>query len=94
MSRTESKSDRKAKKSYTLSPEIVEFLETTRKQSHAESVSAVLEEILQNVRRDHERASVERAVANYYSSLSGAEVEEQAPWGEFSLAQFPGEKEA
>ena len=94
MSRTESKSDRKAKKSYTLSPEIVEFLEAVRKKRHAESVSAILEEILQNVRREHQRASVERAVADYYSSLSDSEVEEHARWGEFALAQFPSEEEA
>lgn len=94
MSRTESKSDRKAKKSYTLSPEIVEFLEVVRKKRHAESVSAILEEILQNVRREHQRASVERAVADYYSSLSDSEVEEHARWGEFALAQSPSEEEA
>jgi hypothetical protein len=94
MSRTKSKSDRKAKKSYTLSPEIVEFLEAVRKKRHAESVSAILEEILQNVRREHERASVERAVADYYSSLSDGEVEEHARWGEFAVAQLTSEDNA
>jgi len=88
MSRTEAKSNRKAKKSYTLSPEIVEFLEVVRKKRHAESVSAILEEILQDVRREHERASVERAVGEYYSSLSEGEVAEHARLGEFALAQL------
>ena len=94
MSRTRSKTSLKAKKSYTLSPEIVRFLETVQKQRHADSVSAILEEILQNVRREHERAAVERAVADYYSSLSNSAVDEHARWGEFALAQFPSEKEA
>jgi len=94
MSRTKHSSDRKAKKSYTLSPEIVEFLEAVRKKRHAESVSAILEEILQGVRREHERASVERAVADYYSSLSDDEVVEHSKWGEFALAQFTNQDNA
>jgi hypothetical protein len=91
ISRTMNRQKRKAKKSYTLSPEIVEFLEAVRKKRHAESVSAILEEILQNARREHERASVERTVADYYSSLTDLEVDEHARWGEFALAQVANE---
>ena len=72
---------------------MVEFLEAARKQRHAESVSAVLEEILQNACRERQRASIERAVTDYYSSLSETDVEEQAQWGEFALAQFASEDE-
>jgi hypothetical protein len=88
-SRTTSKADRKAKKSYTLSPESVAFLETLRKKRRAASVSAILEEILKGVRREQEWASVDRAVADYYGSLSGEEAAEQAEWGEFALREFP-----
>jgi hypothetical protein len=94
MSLTRGKSSLKAKKSFTLSPETVAFLEQMRKLRQAESVSAILEEILQDVRREQERASVEQAVTNYYSSLSDDELEEHARWGEFALAQFPKEEEA
>jgi hypothetical protein len=38
------RSERKAKKSYTLSPESVTFLETLRKRRRAASISSVLEE--------------------------------------------------
>jgi hypothetical protein len=82
----------RTKKSYTLSPDTVAFLEQVRRKRQAESVSAVLEEILQNVRREQERASVERAVSDYYSSLADSELEERAQWGEFALAQFPKEE--
>jgi len=82
---------RKAKKSYTLSSESVAFLETTRKKRRAPSVSSVLEEILQTVRRKQERAAIERAVADYYTSLSPEEAEEQTEWGEFALREFPSE---
>ena len=91
MSRT-SPHQRKAKKSYTLSPEVDAFLETLRRKRQAESVSAVLEEILQNVRREQERESINRAVTDYYSSLSDDELEEHSQWGEFALTQFPAEE--
>jgi hypothetical protein len=91
---TKSKPGLKAKKSYSLSRQTVAFLEQMRKKRQAESVSAILEDILQNVRREQERASVERAVADYYSSLTDAEVQEHAQWGEFALSQFPKEEGA
>jgi DNA-binding PadR family transcriptional regulator len=86
---TRKRAGRKAKKSYTLSPESVEFLESMRKKRHALSISSVLEEILQEVRREQGRSTVERAVADYYSSLSREEAEDQAKWGEFALREFP-----
>lgn len=91
MRTTPKKTGRKAKKSYTLSPESVAFLETLRKRRRAASISCVLEEILQAVRRQQERASIEKSVSEYYSSLSDQEVLEQAQWGEFALGEFPKE---
>jgi hypothetical protein len=82
---------RKSKKSYTLSPESVEFLEMMRKRRHAPSVSSILEEILQAVRREHGKAALERAIADYYGSLSPQGVEEQRYWSEFAMRQFPME---
>jgi hypothetical protein len=86
-----SRKARKSKKSYTLSPESVEFLEMMRKRRHAPSVSSILEEILQAVRREHGKAALERSIADYYSSLSPREVEEQRYWSEFAMRQFPVE---
>jgi hypothetical protein len=82
---------RKAKKSYTLSRESVTFLEAMRKKRRARSVSSVLEEILQALRRQQERSTIEQAVARYYTSLSATEATEQAQWGELALHEFPGE---
>jgi hypothetical protein len=80
---------RKAKKSYSLSHESVQFLEAMRRKRHASSISSILEDILQAARRQQERAAVENAVAGYYSSLSRAETEELAVWGEFAMGEFP-----
>jgi hypothetical protein len=81
----------KAKKSYTLSPESVAFLEAMRKRRRASSVSSVLEEILQVARREQGKAALERAVSDYYASLSQEEAEEQTNWGEFALREFSSE---
>lgn len=89
MSTALKRSAHKTKKSYTLSPESVALLETIRKRRRASSISSVLEEILQAVRRQQERADIEKSVSAYYSSLSDKEVAEHAKWGDFALAEFP-----
>lgn len=88
MNSTNSKSLPKAKKSFTLSPESVEFLEATRRKRQVASISAVLDEILQNVRKDLERASLEQAFTDYYRSLSDQEMTEHAEWGELAEREF------
>jgi hypothetical protein len=92
MSRTlRKRTDRKTKKSYSLSSESVEFLEMLLKKRHAPSVSAVLEEILQAARRADARSALDRSVVGYYASLSREESRELASWGDFALREFPNE---
>jgi hypothetical protein len=57
----------------------------------AVTISYVLEKILQSVRRQQERASIEKSVSDYYSSLSESEANELAQWGELALREFPDE---
>jgi hypothetical protein len=91
-SRTTSKHTiRKVKKSYTLSAGSVQFLEILRKRRPSRSVSAILEEILQQSRREQAKAALNRAVSDYYDSLSPNDSEEQIQWGEFALMEFPAE---
>jgi hypothetical protein len=93
MGQTISKPNRKAKKSFTLSVESVAFLEEMRQKSSAESTSAILEEILQAVRREEKRVATDRAMAEYYDSLSDEEVAEERQWGEFARRAFAIEEE-
>lgn len=79
---------RKVKRSYTLSRESVDFLETLREKRRARSVSFVLEEILQAVRRETELAKIKQSVSDYYDSLSDEEMEELSEWGRFGLSQL------
>jgi hypothetical protein len=85
---THRKPARKAKKSYTLSPESVDFLETLRNKRRARSISFVLEEILQAARREAELAAINQSVTAYYDSLSDEEAEELRQWGKFGLRQL------
>jgi Arc/MetJ-type ribon-helix-helix transcriptional regulator len=93
MSLTLGKPDRKAKKSFTLSVESVAFLEEMRQKGSAESISAVLEEILQAVRREEKRAATDRAMTEYYNSLTDEEVAEERQWGEFARRAFSIDEE-
>jgi hypothetical protein len=74
--------------------ESVAFLEAMRKKQRAASISAILDEILQTVRREHELASNERAVVEYYDSLSTEEAADQSRWVEVALHEFPNEERA
>ena len=85
---------RKSRKSYTLSPESVAFLEVVAKARQSVSVSAVLDELILNVRRTQQREALDRAVAGYYSGLTSDDAKEQAQWGDFALTEFPGEERA
>ena len=80
---------RKAKKSYTLSPESVDFLETLRKKRRARSISFVLEEILQAARREAEMAKINQSVSDYYDSLSDEEMEELSRMGRVWASPTP-----
>lgn len=87
-SRTPVKTASRTKKSFTLSPQSVSFLESLQKKRVGSSVSAILEEILQAARRDEKRASIDQAISSYYDSLTDEELREHAEWGEFGLRQM------
>jgi hypothetical protein len=81
--------NRKAKKSFTLSVEYVGFLETLRKRRRAPSASSVLGEIIQAARRLEHKKTLETAVSDYYTSLSTNERGEVDAWGKLGVREFP-----
>ncbi len=92
MNQSVAQGTRKTRKSYTLSPESVAFLENISRARRAQSVSSVLDGLIQSVRFAQERDALEQAVAGYYSSLSDKDAKEHAQWGEFAFSEFPGEE--
>lgn len=82
---------RKTKRTFSLSRDVVSYLESQRKENHRPSLSAVLEEI---VRREQEQKEMERisaAFTRYYDSLTPEEIAEDRAWAEFAATQFPDE---
>ena len=90
MARPPVRNIRKEKKSDTLSRELIRFLASLSKRRHV-SVSSVLDEMTQNVRRAQERHTLDQAVQAYYSRLPDHEAQELEEWGNFAMSQFPTE---
>jgi hypothetical protein len=89
---TTTKNTRKARKTFSLSRETVKYLESLRKQSRRESMSAVLEEVIRQQQEIKEMERISASAKRYYDSLSPAEIAEDRDWGDFAAASFPGEE--
>lgn len=82
---------RKERRTFTLDPELVRYVEEVRKERRAGSASSALEEILRESKRQRDRRRQDKQIASYYSSLGEAEIERDREWGEFAETQFPTE---
>jgi len=74
----------KQRRTFTLSPESLAYLEQETQRRSADSQSAVLDELLQEKKRERQLAALETAIGAYYDGLSDAEVEQDKIWGEFA----------
>lgn len=80
----------KAKKTFTLSREAVNFLEAERlRYGRQKSASLILEEIIRERRMRARTKNSDVAISAYYDALSDEEREENKRWGEFAESQFP-----
>ena len=86
MPRTQS---RKARKTFSLSREIVNYLESVRKQTKRESMSSVVEDIIRQQQQAKEMERVSAAFTRYYDSMNEEERPEDRAWGQFAETQFP-----
>ena len=94
--RSQERPERKQKKTFTLSHESIALLDeirSTSKGARQRSTSAVLDDILQNVRAKRKRQELEESVARYYSQLPGDEIAKNKAWAEFAMSQFAEEDE-
>jgi hypothetical protein len=82
----------KQRKTFTLSPESVAFLEqlsANRADSRGQqSVSAVLDDLLLAVVKDKQRQEIEEKIGRYYDERSKAEEQEELDWGKFAMGEF------
>lgn len=80
---------RKLKKTFSLSPESVNFLKRLAKSY--DSDSEALDALIREREREAEKQRIDAAITNYYDSMSEEEREENRAWGEFAESQFPTE---
>jgi len=74
----------KQRRTFTLSPESLAYLEQEARQRSSDSQSAVLDELLQEKKRERQLAAMEKAIGTYYDGVGDAEIEEDKIWGEFA----------
>jgi len=75
---------RKRRRTFTLSPASLAYLEHQARQRKLASQSAFLDELLLEKTMEQRRVALEANVAAYYDSLSDEEVQEQRAWGELA----------
>jgi hypothetical protein len=82
----------KQRKTFTLSPESVAFLEdlsASRKDLRGQgSVSAVLDDLLLAIGKDKERQENEDKIGKYYDERSEEERQEEIDWGKLATGEF------
>ena len=80
----------KQRKTFTLSPQAVAFLEELSAQdvSGQESVSAILDRLLLAIGREKERQENEDKIGKYYDGRSDQERQEEIDWGKLATGEF------
>jgi len=71
---------RRVKRSFTLTPEAVDFLTETRQARQAGSDSEALDLLLRELMLEAKRQELEAATKAYYDNASGTELAEQRDW--------------
>jgi predicted CopG family antitoxin len=86
------RTQRKTRRTFSLSHEAVRYLESVRKGKRARSISSVLEELIRKRQEGDEMDRISASIAGYYDSLTDDQVAQDSSWGKFSEAQLPIEK--
>src|SRR5215813_7872087 len=75
-------SARKLRRTFTLSPVSLKYIEQEAERQNAGSQSTFLDELLREKIKEQERTAYDAEVTAYYDSLTDEEVEEQRAWGQ------------
>jgi len=79
-------SSRKKKKTFSLSPEALAYLDLLAKKHR--SASEALDTLIREKRETAEKERIAASIRQYYDSISDEERAENRAWGEFVLAQL------
>jgi hypothetical protein len=78
------KSNRKIRRTVTLSPESDAFIKKQTRERKLGSHSAFLDQLLLEKAQEQQLAAIEAQITAYYDSLTDEEVEEQRAWGQLA----------
>ena len=76
--------NRRVKRSFTLTPEVVAFLTETRQKKRAKSDSEALVMLLRESMLQAKRRQLDAATRAYYDTASGEELAEQREWADMT----------
>ncbi|HET9408015.1 MAG TPA: hypothetical protein VFO39_12320 [Candidatus Sulfotelmatobacter sp.] len=82
----------KAKRTFSLSRDVVSYLEAVRREKKRPSLSSVVEEMVRQQQQAKEMERISAAFTHYYDSLTPEQIAEDRAWGDFAATQFPDEK--
>jgi hypothetical protein len=77
-------SDRKIKKSFSITTDSDAFIRKMQKARKTRSESETLDLLLTELRTLQERHTLAAAYSSYYDSLGEEELKEQRSWGDFA----------
>ncbi len=78
----------KQRKSFTLSKQSLSYLEQIKSEAHLDSISAAVEKLIEENRRERQLRIVSDSVSAYCDSLSAREQQRDREWGEFGTSEF------
>ena len=78
----------KEKRTFSLSRDVVEYLENGCAETHAPSLSAYLESVVREFQAKVEMEKREAATTAYYDGLTADQMDEQAEWGRVGAASI------
>lgn len=84
---------RKAKRTFSLSRDVLSYLESVRREKKA-SLSSTLEDIVRQQQQAKEMERVAASITGYYDSISDEERSANRAWGAFAESQFPRDGES
>jgi hypothetical protein len=76
--------NRKIKRSFTLTPASVEFVAAVREKRKARSDSEALDLLLHELMLEGKRQEIDAAYKEYYDAASDEELAEQQEWAEMA----------
>ena len=82
--RTIRRKPRKLRKTFSLTQDAVQTLEAFRAETHPDSMTAALEELVRRWQIQRERERTDAETTAFYNSLTPEEMKEEADWGRFA----------